>query len=62
MGNQYTPAAFGVMNGLANGFATTVVTGPLSATLHMFVLARNQLTGDVEFEGPQTAAALVGSG
>jgi len=63
VGNQYTPALFGVLNrGLANGFATTVVTGPISAGPHTFVLACNQLTGDVEFEDPQISAALVGSG
>ena len=63
VGNQYAPALFGVTNrGLANGFATTVVTGPLSAGAHQFILACNQLTGDVEFEDPQVSAALVGSG
>ena len=63
VGNQYAPALFGVTNrGLANGFATTVVTGPLSAGAHQFILACNQLTGDVEFEDPQVSGALVGSG
>jgi hypothetical protein len=63
VGNQYAPALFGVTNrNLANGFATTVVTDPISAGPHQFILACNQQTGDVEFEGPQIAAALVGSG
>jgi len=63
VGNQYAPALFGVTNrGLANGFATTVVTGPLSAGAHQFILACNQLTGDVEFEDPQVSGALVGPG
>jgi hypothetical protein len=63
VGNQYAPALFGPTHrDLANGFATTVVTDSLNAAPHTFVLACNQTAGDVEFEGPQIAAALVGSG
>jgi hypothetical protein len=48
--------------GFPNGFANTVVTGPVSAGPHSFALACNQSAADVEFEGPQISAALIGSG
>jgi hypothetical protein len=63
VGNQYVPAVIGVAGrDFANGFATTVVTGPVSAGPHTFVLACNQTAGEIEFQGPQISAALVGSG
>jgi hypothetical protein len=48
--------------GFPNGFANTVVTDPVSAGPHSFALACDQSVADVEFEGPQITAALVGSG
>ncbi len=48
--------------GFPNGFANTVVTDPVSAGPHTFALACDESDADVEFEGPQLSAALVGSG
>ena len=65
IGNQSDPAAgvTGVANrGFADGFSTTVVTGPVSAGAHSFGLECNQSDADVEFENGQISAAVVGSG
>ena len=65
IGNQFTPTA-GVTGvaarGFPNGFSNTVVTDPVSAGAHSFTIACNEATADVEFEGPQISAVLVGSG
>ena len=65
IGNQFTPTG-GVIGvtarGFPNGFANTVVTAPVSAGPHSFALACNETNADVEFEGPQISAVLVGSG
>jgi hypothetical protein len=63
MGNQYAPTPTGAAGRtFPNGFATTVVTDPVSAGQHSFALACNETNADVEFEAPQISAALVGSG
>jgi hypothetical protein len=65
IGNQSDPAAgvTGAANrGFADGFSTTVVTGPVSAGPHSFGLECNQSDADVEFENAQISAAVVGSG
>jgi hypothetical protein len=63
VGNQAAPAVTGVTaRGFPDGFSNTVVTAPVSAGSHSFALACNQSVSDVEFEGPQISAALVGSG
>lgn len=63
VGNQATPNVTGVAaRGFPDGFSNTVVTAPVSAGAHSFALACNQSTADVEFQGPQITAALVGSG
>ncbi len=63
VGNQSLPNVTGVAaRGFPDGFSNTVVTGPISAGPHSFALACNQSVSDVEFEGPQISAALVGSG
>ena len=63
VGNQSLPDVTGVAaRGFPDGFSNTVVTAPVSAGLHSFALACNQSVADVEFQGPQISAALVGSG
>jgi hypothetical protein len=63
VGNQYAPAVTGALSlNLPNGFATTFVTGPVSAGAHAFTLACSESVADVLFAGPQISAALVGSG
>jgi len=65
LGNQTdpSPGVFGVANrGYARGFATTIVTDPISAGPHTFALQCNETDADVEFENPQISAALFGSG
>jgi hypothetical protein len=65
LGNQ-TDASAGVTGagnrGYARGFATTIVTGPVSAGAHNFALQCNETDADVEFENPQISAAVFGSG
>jgi hypothetical protein len=63
VGNQYVPTPVGATSTqFPNGFANTVVTGPVSAGPHTFALACGETTGDIEFAGPQLSALLVGSG
>ena len=63
IGNQYVPDVTGVgARAFPNGFANTRVTAPVSAGAHTFALACSETTADVEFQGPQITAALVGSG
>jgi len=65
LGNQTEPTAgvVGAANrGYADGFSTTLVTEPVSAGPHSFGLECNESDSDVEFENPQIAAALLGSG
>jgi hypothetical protein len=45
-----------------DGFATTVVVGPVGAGAHTFELVCNETDADAEFQSPQLTAALVGSG
>jgi hypothetical protein len=65
LGNQ-TDASAGVTGaanrGYARGFATTIVTGPVSAGAHNFALQCNETDADVEFENPQISAVVLGSG
>jgi hypothetical protein len=63
VGNQYAPTPTGATSTqFPNGFANTVVVGPVSAGAHTFALACSETTGDIEFVGPQLSAVLVGSG
>ena len=65
LGNQTdaSPGVTGAANrGYARGFSTTVVTDPVSAGPHSFALQCNETDADVEFENPQIAAAVFGSG
>jgi hypothetical protein len=65
LGNQTdaSPGVIGAANrGYARGFATTIVTGPVSAGAHNFALQCNETDADVEFENPQISAAVFGSG
>ena len=62
-GNNFAPVNTGVnARAFPDGFATTVVTDPVSAGAHTFGLACNETDADVEFQSPQITAALVGSG
>jgi hypothetical protein len=65
LGNQ-TDASAGVTGaanrGYARGFATTMVTDPVSAGPHTFGLDCNETDSDVEFENGQISAAMLGSG
>jgi hypothetical protein len=62
-GNNFAPVNTGVnARAFPDGFATTVVTDPISAGAHTFALACNETDTDVEFQSPQITAALVGSG
>jgi len=63
IGNNFTPVNTGVAaRTFPDGFATTVVTDPVSAGAHTFALACNEVDADAEFQSPQLTAALVGSG
>jgi len=65
LGNQTdaSPGVTGAANrGYARGFATTIVTDPVSAGPHTFAMQCNETDADVEFENPQISAALFGSG
>jgi hypothetical protein len=62
-GNNFAPVNSGVAaRAFPDGFATTVVTDPISAGAHTFGMACNETDADVEFQSPQITAALVGSG
>jgi hypothetical protein len=63
IGNNFAPVNTGVAaRSFPDGFATTVVTDPVSAGAHTFALACNETDADAEFQSPQVSAALVGSG
>jgi hypothetical protein len=63
LGNQVAAVDVGAGNrNHADGFTTTVVTEPLSAGPHTFSMSCNETDADVEFENPQIAAAVLGSG
>jgi hypothetical protein len=63
IGNNFAPVNTSTAaRSFPDGFATTVVTAPVSAGAHAFTLACNELDADAEFQSPQITAALVGSG
>jgi hypothetical protein len=63
IGNNFAPVNTGVnARAFPDGFATTVVTGPVSAGAHTFGMACNETDADAEFQSPAITAALVGSG
>jgi hypothetical protein len=63
VGNQSLPNVTGAAaRGFPDGFANTVVTAPVSAGAHTFGIACQEATADVEFQGPQISAVMVGSG
>ena len=63
VGNQSLPNVTGAAaRGFPDGFANTVVTAPVPAGAHTFGIACSEADADVEFQGPQISAVLVGSG